>query len=693
VRLVRLEARDFAQHGDLDLDLTSFDQAVVVGENGAGKSTLLDAVVWCLFGKGTDRARSTDELVRDDKPGMWVRTTWDRAGEEIVIQRTRSTETKAGESSLALKVAGRSLTQHTMGETQAVIERLVGLDREQLLAGPFMEQGQQDKLMRYDPGPRKALFASLCGADRFAEAHEAVKQWQAEVSLSLSQVAGRIPSLRERTDRELDLTRARDDAIAKRRTGEAAVAEIVDALDALRTEAEELRAQAVRAESLSERLTDLTARDEVLLREIEKQDRTMAQLREWLDVPLLEPDLVPEPDAIVLDGRLSALEEDAAQVASFRKLVASGEAAIAHHVESRERASREGLCDRCPYRGKDLDESEIGYISQRVEDGRAWLESHGDDAVEAQRLRSEHESREREIVLVRDGNAARVAAHAGAVAARDESTKRLADAEFFKEAHEKEREELREVIGAVQAQRLRLIQTDDRAKEVAAEMTAKAEHLTLSRQFLSQSEQALAVAESGLEDVRAASKELKALLDEEARLQGDLDGHALAARMLHRDGLPTMIVEATIPLVETRANELLERMPGEMMVELVTQKQTKAGTYRDTLDIVVSEAGRPRSYGMLSGGERFRVDLALRLGLSSVLLYRSGSKFETLWLDEPFAAQDTRALETLLQSIAAVVEEFGLTLLVTHQETVAERFATRIEVATGSLGAARVAVA
>jgi hypothetical protein len=63
-------------------------------------------------------------------------------------------------------------------------------------------------------------------------------------------------------------------------------------------------------------------------------------------------------------------------------------------------------------------------------------------------------------------------------------------------------------------------------------------------------------------------------------------------------------------------------------------------------------AGRSRASlnGMASGAERFRIDLALRLGLAGVLLHRTGAQFSTLWLDEPFAAQDSEALEALLQS-------------------------------------------
>jgi exonuclease SbcC len=327
-----------------------------------------------------------------------------------------------------------------------------------------------------------------------------------------------------------------------------------------------------------------------------------------------------------------------------------------------------------------------------VKEARQYVEFYADAAVQAERLRGEERDRLHVIDRAEAENRRRREAYELALRTREQASVIVVDLRAAVAEKQERREAVSEMLKTLQSSRLRLVQTDDRAKEVAAEMKGKADGLNVARRMLSDAERDLAVAEDGLRRVALARKELAALDEEWSVLKTDEDAHALAQKMLHRDGLPTMILEATVPLVEARANELLERMPGDMMVSLVTQKQTKSGTWRDTLDIEVSEAGRERAYGMLSGAERFRVDLALRLGLSSVLLHRSGSKFETLWLDEPFAAQDRRALESLLASVAAVVEEFGLTLVVTHQQEVAERFPTRIEVVEQQFGVAGVEV-
>jgi DNA repair exonuclease SbcCD ATPase subunit len=689
MRLVRLEAKDFAQHAELDLDLSGFAQAVVVGENGAGKSTLLDATVWCLYGRGTERNRSTDELLRDDRNQMWVRTTWDREGSSVVVTRSRSTETKAGESALTLHVDSEIKTQHTMGETQDGIVRLVGLDREQLLAGPFMEQGQGDRLMRYDPGPRKALFAALCGADRFEPWHETVKAWLNAARSVLAQTEGRMPPLQERVDRELEYARAKMTADQNRRDALAAVDGLTGAIEELREEAQSLREQAVRAEQLSSTLASLNRADEAFAAEGERLRVTLTGL-EAVAQPE-EPTYEAEPEAPDKNA-IPGLEETVGTVATASRALANWEASLAAQTAIHEKAESEGLCGRCPYRGVEMKESEAAALSQRAQDARTWLAEHEGASQQLADLRAQAAAYQRQRALVLTTNAERVRGYDGAVARFHAAEAQLVVGRARMTEIDSRRGELHDETARVQAERLRLIQTDDRAKEVAAALTTKSADLTLARGFLTDAERALAVAEAGMADAAKARLDLAAIETEVARLALDVEAHDVVVRMFHRDGLPTMIVEATVPLVEERANELLDRMPGELAVTLVTQRASKVGKMSETLDVMVAERGRERPYGMLSGAERFRVDLALRLGLANVLLHRTGSKFETLWLDEPFAAQDRRALEALLASVAAVVDEFGLTLVVTHQQEVAERFPVRIEVTDAGFGTAEVRV-
>ena len=100
----------------------------------------------------------------------------------------------------------------------------------------------------------------------------------------------------------------------------------------------------------------------------------------------------------------------------------------------------------------------------------------------------------------------------------------------------------------------------------------------------------------------------------------------------------------------------------------------------ETLDIRISDDLGTRDYEMYSGGEKFRVDFALRIALSRLLAARSGATLPTLIIDEGFGTQDEEGRDRLVEAITTISDDFRLILLVTHIEELRERFDRRIEV-------------
>jgi exonuclease SbcC len=87
-----------------------------------------------------------------------------------------------------------------------------------------------------------------------------------------------------------------------------------------------------------------------------------------------------------------------------------------------------------------------------------------------------------------------------------------------------------------------------------------------------------------------------------------------------------------------------------------------------------------RDYGLLSGGEAFRVNFALRIALSKLLARRAGARLETLVIDEGFGTQDGKGREKLVEVIDAVKDDFRRILVITHIEELKDAFPVRIEV-------------
>jgi len=166
----------------------------------------------------------------------------------------------------------------------------------------------------------------------------------------------------------------------------------------------------------------------------------------------------------------------------------------------------------------------------------------------------------------------------------------------------------------------------------------------------------------------------------DAKAERQLYGHL--RRAFSKNGIPSLIVEETLPEVEERANRLLERLDGgRTRVALETLKDKKTGGTKETLDIRITDgAGMPRAYEMYSGGEAFRVNFALRLALAQMLAERAGTRIRTLVVDEGFGTQDREGLAALVGAIHAVQDDFDLILVITHLDELKAAFPVRIEV-------------
>lgn len=184
-----------------------------------------------------------------------------------------------------------------------------------------------------------------------------------------------------------------------------------------------------------------------------------------------------------------------------------------------------------------------------------------------------------------------------------------------------------------------------------------------------------------LDDLRKRKAEYAENREE---LQQTIARHKTLERAFGKDGVPALLIEQALPQIETRANELLDRLSdGQMSIRFVTQaeyKDKKRDDLKETLDIQISDAAGVRDYEMYSGGEAFRVNFAIRLALSEVLAQRKGARLQTLVIDEGFGSQDVRGKQRLIEAINLVKDDFAKILVITHLEELKDAFPTRIEV-------------
>lgn len=202
-----------------------------------------------------------------------------------------------------------------------------------------------------------------------------------------------------------------------------------------------------------------------------------------------------------------------------------------------------------------------------------------------------------------------------------------------------------------------------------------------------------AAAAARREQLRALAARVTEVERERADLTRERAYWAELAQAYGKNGVQALIIENAIPELEKEANDLLARWTdGRLHVRLLTQGATKAGNVFETLDIVIADELGTRKYELFSGGERFRVDLALRVGLSKLLARRAGARLRLLVVDEGFGTQDAAGVDRLVEALTDLRRDFDKILIITHREDLKERFPYHVEVVKDANEGSRIRV-
>jgi len=145
-------------------------------------------------------------------------------------------------------------------------------------------------------------------------------------------------------------------------------------------------------------------------------------------------------------------------------------------------------------------------------------------------------------------------------------------------------------------------------------------------------------------------------------------------------GIPLLVIDNTIKELEVLINDNLKVLSDmTSKVELATQYESSDGSLIDTFEISIVTNLQKRPYFNYSGGERFIIDLAIRLGLSELLARRNNFKVETLIIDEGLGSLDGLNQVNFFTALTRLVGRFEKILVITHT-SVKEYFKNLIEV-------------
>ena len=173
-------------------------------------------------------------------------------------------------------------------------------------------------------------------------------------------------------------------------------------------------------------------------------------------------------------------------------------------------------------------------------------------------------------------------------------------------------------------------------------------------------------------------KELKKTFDSKSEEMAVFDK---MVKMFGKSGIQSLLLDAVISDLERSANRILSSISDQFTISLETQRTGADGiSMVETLDLNVKKDGSLCGFSSLSGGEQFRIALSLRIALSELATQHGGSSLEFLLLDEINSPLDKSGVETLFINIIKQLEIKYKILVITHDDSLKERFESVLDV-------------
>ena len=652
---------------------------------GDVSATLLEALERDLAGRPDLEKRRAEAQTAHDRAGS------ERAAADDVLAALRIKEGELRSVEAAATEATKRLAEAstTLNHEEEEIARLAG-DAERLEAES-----------RLDPAAAAAA-AKLEALERDEREMDVARRRHDELAGEASSLVSRIEQEKARLETEAAGHERTVITLERELAAEPAAREL---LERAREEIAALDRTAAERETLLARLAEIRERAGALAaqhdaREAERDEidekRSLLEHTE-ASCPLCGQELTPAHRKHVRAGFAAKLKEllEAGAAASKEQKALESEL---KRIEKQDAALRTALQRRETLAGQ---AAKLGQQLEQLGTARTKIEGDRKTAAEISlRLRSDdYAAGEREkLARVRE-ELGRVGFNPEAYATLKDLVRAARDAERAIAAARRaemtlnatRKEALAAEKRAVRARKVHAQAEKDLAAmgERLAELPALLEQVTAAERVRADAQQryeeagrtlgATAHALEALDAKEADAAKARAALAASKRTAGLYDK---LGKAFGRDGIPARIIGNAIPDLRIEANRLLGLLTdGQLSVSIDPVRETKSRSMKETLEVTVFDAlGGKRPYEMYSGGERLRIDFALRVALSRLLANRAGARLETLVVDEGFGTQDAEGRSRLLEAILKVRTEFRTVLVITHIDELKEHFPVRIEV-------------
>ncbi len=678
---VGLKLKNFFSHKDSEIDFSKFNSALLIGNkegdytksNGSGKSAIFESILWCLFNKS--RAAMMDDIVRWGENNCSVTFDFDHDGKRyrVVRKRVRNNSTSTVDFFFLNEFGEwQDFSGSTSGETNEKIEKTIKLDHKTFINSVYFRQNDISEFAESEPSKKKEILKSIVDISRWDEYEKDAKNKAKDIRLECKILQKSIEEY--------------DDVVQKLLASENEINELQssrteksEAISICKTQLESLSKQYLllkqsldtdtfdtvisEIEKLSLRVKELTPikdglRISISNKKEEVKNLRLQKSREQHEISGLTVLEIPEGimDKLNTDHTfyLSSLNTSKEMVKNLQEI-----------------EIKEGVCYVCQQSvSHELHEKLHSEHSLRISEYEVQIESFKEKLLEVKKEAQHWKSIKTQNDLI-DSSLSKIKNIDYKINLLLESleplerdlekvTEELSNSEASLKANQGildsiKNDDFRVLRDKIKGMKEEQSKIESSVSDIDIRIGALYERITLLRERE--------------EKMRKNKEEINAKQDAAVVFEK-------LAKFLGKGGIQTILLDAIIEDLEITSNNILNSICNEpSIIVLETQREgTDGSSVVETLDLKVRKDGHLQNFKSLSGGEKFRISLALRIALSDISSRYGGTSLEFLLLDEVNSPLDRFGVETLFVNVIKSLEEKYKILVITHDESLKEKF-------------------